>query len=135
MTPVHINYVAVIVAALISMVAGAIWYSQPVFGKKWTKLNGRSMNDIQGGAATGYVFTTIGSLIMAYVLAHFVDYAQAQTFSQGMLTGFWAWIGFVAPAMGAEAVFAGRSRDLYLINVGYQLVALVLMGGVLARWV
>lgn len=31
---VEINFVAVIVAAVVSFVIGFIWYSMPVFGKK-----------------------------------------------------------------------------------------------------
>jgi hypothetical protein len=35
MTQIDINYVAVFVAALASMIIGAAWYSPILFGKEW----------------------------------------------------------------------------------------------------
>ncbi|HVE81068.1 MAG TPA: DUF1761 domain-containing protein [Candidatus Dormibacteraeota bacterium] len=133
MPEADVNYVAVVVAAILNMAAGAAWYSRPAFGDAWAKAVGKKMEDM-GGATTGYALTTIGSLIMAFVLAVFIDYTGAATFYQGAQTGLWAWLGFVLPTMGANAVFEEKGRKLFAINAGYPLLALILMGGLLAVW-
>jgi hypothetical protein len=44
------------------------------------------------------------------------------------------WLGFVAVATLGSVTFEKRPLNLYLINNGYLLLALLLMGVVLAVW-
>jgi hypothetical protein len=67
MPSVDINWIAVIVAAVVNMVVGALWYSPQLFGKQWAKVLGKKVSDM-GSANTGYAVTTIGALIQAWVL-------------------------------------------------------------------
>jgi hypothetical protein len=53
---------------------------------------------------------------------------------EGMKTAFWVWLGFVATTSATNAIFAGRSRNLWVIDSGYFLVALLLNGWILAVW-
>ena len=87
-----------------------------------------------GSGNTGYVLTTIGALVQAYILAHFTAYALADTFVEGAVTGFWLWLGFVAVTMAVNMVFEGRSWNLWKINAGYFLIVLLINGGLLATW-
>lgn len=50
------------------------------------------------------------------------------------MIGVFAWAGFVVTVLAVTTFFGGRPRTLWLINAGYQLVALVLMGGLLGGW-
>lgn len=134
MPEVEINYLAVLVAAAINMGLGALWYSPALFGKAWAKLTDRKLEDMTGGGM-GYGVAAIGALLQAYILAHFVQYAAADTAGEGAVTGFWLWLGFVAVAMAVNAVFEGRSWKLWKINVGYYLVVLLINGALLAIWV
>lgn len=133
MPNVDINVWAVIVAALVNMVAGTIWYSKGLFGKEWAKLVGRKLEDMSGGGK-GYAVAAVGALVQAYILAHFVQYAGATTFWDGIVTGFWLWLGFVAVIIAMNIVFEGRSWALWKINAGYFLVVLLITGGLLAAW-
>ena len=81
-----------------------------------------------------YLVTLIAAFVTAYVLGHFVEYAQATTIATGAATGFWAWLGFTATAFLSTALFEGRTMKLYAINVGYHLAVLVVMGMILASW-
>jgi Protein of unknown function (DUF1761) len=38
----HVNYLAVISAAVTSMIVGFVWYSQPLFGRLWMKIIGKN---------------------------------------------------------------------------------------------
>jgi len=132
-----INYLAVLVAAIISMVIGGFWYSPLMFGKKWMELMNISPKDtidMKKRATPSYIINFVAALLMAFVLAHFVDYAQAATFIEGLQAGFWVWLGFVATISLGSVLWENKPVTLYAINAGYQLVNLLIMGVILALW-
>lgn len=130
---VELNYIAVLVTAAVGMVIGALWYSPLLFANQWMKLVGKTKADLKG-AQTGYLVAAVASLIAAYVLAHFVDYAGATTLEEGSLVGFWAWLGFVATTSGVNYIFSGKPRNLYLIENGHHLLTFLVAGAILAVW-
>lgn len=132
MPNVDINYAAVVLAAVVNMIVGAAWYSPALFGKQWSKLMGRSMEEMRSRAGMGYGITAVAALAQGYILAHFVQYVGSTTASEGAQTGFWLWVGFVAVTMAVNTVFAGSSWKLWRINAGYFLVVLLLNGALLA---
>lgn len=133
MPSVDVHWLAVIVAAVVNMVVGSLWYSKSLFGKEWSKLTGRKMEDMSGGGM-GYGVAAVAALVQSWVLAHFVVYAGSDTFWRGLVTGFWLWLGFVGLNMAAGFVFEGRSKMLWKVNAGYILVVLLINGGLLAAW-
>lgn len=134
MPEVNINLAATLVAALLSMVVGFMWYSTAVFGSQWMKETGLKMKDVQEGPGVGYALTMAGALVEAFVLAHFIDFTAATTWVDGVMTALWVWVGFVAYALGVNYIFAKRSFNLWLIDSGYFLVLFVLQGALLAVW-
>ncbi len=132
MPNVDVNYLAIVLAAVVNMVVGALWYSPVMFGKEWSKLVGRKMEDMRKNAGPGYAVTTVGALIQAWILAHIVAWALATTAFEGALVGLMLWIGFVAIIQGVNTVFAGSRKKLWAINTGYFLVVLVINGALLA---
>lgn len=135
MIQVTINIWAVVVAAAANMAIGAAWYSNFLFGKSWQKLAKVELKEMRREAGKKYGIVAVGSLVMAYVLAHFVQYAGAVNAIDGAKTGFWLWFGIVAPVMGATYLFENRRKKLFLINAGYPLVSLIIMAAILAVWV
>ena len=133
-----VNYLAVVVSAIVGMVIGALWYSQLLFGKMWMKLSGVTGKHIQKakekGMSKNYALAFLGSLLMSYILAHFVYYTQASTVLEGMQTGFWIWLGFVATIMLGMVLWEGKSWKLYFVKAAHELVALAVMGAILAVW-
>lgn len=137
MPPVSVNYLAVAAAAIVSIVIGFVWYSMPVFGKPWMKMLGLREEDLkksQKEMGPKYGLMVVASLVMAYVLSHFVDFAQATTITGGFSTGFWIWLGFVATIGLNSFIFESKPFNLYLINVGYYFASLLAMGAILAVW-
>lgn len=138
MIQVPINFWAVLVSALVSMAIGAGWYSPILFAKPWMKLVGKTEESMKQTApqkmAAMYIATFASFLVMAYILAHFVVYTQSKTVLDGLQTGWWSWLGFVATTSLINSLFAGRPWKLYLIDVGYFLVSLLGMGIILAVW-
>lgn len=123
MPEVTLNYWAIIVSAIVSMALGALWYSPLLFGKMWMTLMGMKKEDVKKEEANkAYAITTVGALVLAYVMSHFVDYVGATTISQGVQTGFWTWLGFQATTSISMAAFENKPMKLWAINSGYHLV-------------
>lgn len=134
----EINYLAVLVSAAAGFVIGALWYSV-LFGKVWMKLSGMDKKKIEKGKKKGmaksYVAGFATLLVMAFVLAHFVDMAEATTVLGGAQAGFWAWLGFVATIMLNKVIWEGKPVKLYVLDAAHYLVVLLAMGSILAVWV
>ena len=134
----EINYIAVLVSAVAGFVIGALWYSV-LFGKVWMKLSGMDNKKIEKEKKKGMTKSFIGGfvalLVMAFVLAHFVDMAEAATVLEGAQAGFWAWLGFVATIMLNKVLWEGKPFKLYLLDAAHYFVVLIAMGAILAVWV
>ncbi len=128
------NWIAIIVAAIVQVVLGFIWYG-PLFGKTWMSMMGMTQQSMsREGMGKTYAWTVVGSLVTAYVLAKLVGWYGAKDFGGGIAAGFWAWLGFVATVTLSSVLYEKRSVNLYVLNNGYQLVSLAVMGGLLAAW-
>lgn len=138
---VPINYVAVLVSAVSSMVLGALWYG-PLFGKKWIAMMGWTDEQINSAKSKGmgkqYSIMFVGSLVMAYVLAHATvfasSYLNTSGVSAGLMSGLWNWMGFIAPVTVSSVLWEGKSWKLWCLNNGYNLTSLLIMGIILACW-
>ncbi len=139
MADVLLNYWAILVATIIQILLGMFWYSPIGFGKPWMKSLGKTLADIEAqkgkGMALSYIFMIITAFIMTYVLAHFVDYANATDAMGGLVAGFWIWLGFIATSSLGMVLWEKRSLSWYAITSGYYLVSLLITGAVLAVWV
>ncbi len=133
MPDIVINWWAVIVAAAVNMIVGAVWYSPVLFAKDWAKLVGRKM-DQMGDGTNSYIITTIAALVQSAIFAFIVGWSGAHTVAQGAYLGLLIWIAFVAITQGVNTVFAVSRKKLWAINTGYFLVVLVINGAILAAW-
>ena len=53
------------------------------------------------------------------------------TVRNGMISGLFAWLGFVVTAMAVNNAFGGRSLLLTAIDAGHWLVVLLIMGAII----
>jgi hypothetical protein len=134
------NYWAVPVAAAVPFGLGLVWYST-LFRDQWLGAVGKSVDELSGTPAVGYLISGVTALALgvtalalSYVLGLLVHWADADDLFKGAFVGFVVWLVFVAATSGVNAIFAGRPRTLWLIDAGYWLVSLVLMGAILGGW-
>lgn len=130
----NVNFVAILIAVVASMVVGAMWYSMMGFGKPWMRLVGKSESDLKKGGFLPYVIAVAAGFILACVLSVIINLSGASSVMDGAMVGFWAWLGFVATTTGINSAFSGRPRNLYLIEIGHHLMVMLLMGAILASW-
>src|SRR5690606_9279804 len=72
MDPIPLNWLAVIVAAIIRMAVGFVWYSPPVLLKPWQAETGVTPETMRAGLTRSMVIDVIASLIMAFALANII---------------------------------------------------------------
>ena len=130
---VDVNWLAVVLAALSTMVVGSIWYTPKVFGNTWAKLAKVDLKKAaEMGAGRAIFITLIVSLVTAYVLAH-VTFLSNTFFGNSWLqdsltTAFWVWLGFTASRFITHDAFENRPTKLTVINIAHELVTFMVMG-------
>jgi hypothetical protein len=118
----NVNLIAIVAAGISSMVIGYIWYG-PLFGKAWMKLMGKKDMGDKSQMPKIYGIMFVASLVTAFVLS-----VLGATIDIAIL----AWIGFQAPLLLNSVLFENKSWNLYFLNAGYQLAALITMSWVIS---
>ena len=154
MTP---NLLFLLIAALVPMIIGFIWYNPSVFGKAWMEASGMTDEKVKGGnmplifglsfvfaflLAVGVFFMVVhqshvfsilgeGSAFDAFLTNHGDAY---RTFKHGAFHGTVDGILIALPILATNALFERKGLKYILVNGGYWIVTLALMGGVLCQW-
>ncbi|RTY90953.1 DUF1761 domain-containing protein [Flavobacterium sp. GT3R68] len=158
----EINFLALLVAALSTLVVGFIWYNPKVFGTIWMRETGLTEEKMKGsnmvmifGMAVLYAFFISFILQMLTIhqfgalgmvggdptaakpsyAAFMADYGQTyRTFKHGMLHGFMSGLFFALPVIGTNALFEKKSWKYTLISGGFWVVCCTIMGGIVCGW-
>jgi hypothetical protein len=131
----HFHLWAVLACSVLLWLLGAAWYSPATFAKPWmAMLKIEPDPSKRGGIFSAMFASLVGDLLTAFVMAHLIGWSHADTFGWGALVGFVAWLGFFAAPNFPQGLYERRPFGLFLINNGYWLVGLVVVGGVLAIW-
>ena len=89
----HVNWLAVIIAAVASIAIGFAWYMPPVFGRRWAAETGIELPGGGDASPMTWVYGIVQALLIAYVLALFAAEADI---AGGIVIGALLWLGFVA---------------------------------------
>ena len=119
----------IVIAAVINVVIGMLWYSPAMFEKKWLKLS--KLKKEKNPGKDNFAFWIISAFVLAYVLSHIVALTGAQTATAGAAAGFLTWL-LAAAVVVPVYVFESRARGLFWIYAGYQMVSFAVMGAVIA---
>jgi hypothetical protein len=112
---------------------GLVWYAPPVFGRTWLKHNGitaEQMKDGRGHLRIGpaIVLTFVTGLMLDVIMP-----AEALKWDDGAVMGLLVGLGLVAPAIAIHYIFSKRSVHLFLIDAGYSVFTLLIMGACIAE--
>ncbi len=130
----HLNWLAVLAAAVSTFALGGLWYSKGLFGRAWMSVNNLTEADLaQGNMVKIFGLSFVFAVIMAANLAAFL--ADAKTNAVwGATAGFLAGFGWVALGIATIALFERRSWKYILINGGYVTASFVIMGLIIGAW-
>lgn len=91
-----------------------------------------SMKDVKVGPL--YAQSFIASLVTSFFLAMAIQLTNATTAIDGLKTAFCIWLGFVTTVQLTANVFSPKKIQAYFLDTGYQLVAMLSAGMLLAVW-
>jgi hypothetical protein len=156
----ELNYLAIVVAAIVPLIMGAVWYNPKVLGTAWMKASGMTEEKIKSGnipvifgitlvlsfmlafTVNGMVIHQVGATQLAYsnpdaesFQAFMAEFGNMhRSFGHGALHGAIGAIFFVLPVLGINALFERKGWKYILINVGYWIVTLTIMGAIVCGW-
>ena len=146
MEEMNINWLAIAVATIIPLVTGFIWYNPKVFGIVWMRESGMTEEKAkQMNPAKTYGLAIVCAFLIAFFLwpqvlmgggpdmPHGVD--PFLTFKHGAFHGALIGLLLVLPVFWTNALFEQKSFKYVAINVGYWVVTLAIMGGIINAWV
>jgi hypothetical protein len=127
----EINYIAVVLATLSSMVVGSIWYTPKVFGNYWMKKANVTPSGKASDAVAPILITLVVSFITAWVLAGaaFIswDFYGGSFLVNSVVTAILLWGGFTAARFITHDAFEGRPSGLTILNCAHELITIGLM--------
>ncbi|MXW17995.1 MAG: DUF1761 domain-containing protein [Gemmatimonadetes bacterium] len=134
----EVNLFAVLVAGIVPMVIGALWYG-PLFGKRWLAMMEMTAEEVQEGfnPVKTYGVSFVLALVTAYVIAQLVAELGPEGGGSAMVgvhVALMALIAFVLPAAQQSVTFEKRKAGLAWLNVAYNGVALLGQAVVIAVW-
>lgn len=156
----EINFLALLLASLSTLLIGAIWYNPKVFGTIWMRETGTKMEEnfsktkMIGMFAMSVFYAFLISFILQVIVIHqygalgmiggdttkalpsytafMADYGtNFRTFKHGMFHGFISGLFFALPVVGTGAIYERRSWKYVLISGGYWVISCMIMGGII----
>lgn len=121
------NLLAILVAAAIGFLVGGVWYG-PLFGKAWQRESGLSDDELKSANMAKifgitFLLSLLSAVFLGHLLAHFdTDFQRTMMISTGIA------LGFIAPAIGTNYLFARKSGKLFAIDAGYWTAFYAAMG-------
>jgi hypothetical protein len=126
-----VNLIAVLVAAVVAFVNGGIYYG--VIANPLNKLLGGVPEEVKMPTA-GLIAGFLTRVMVAYVLAIFLNYAGAQSALAGAALALLAWCGFVITMSIGQAAFGGMPWTRLVVGAGESLLGYALMGAIVGAW-
>lgn len=124
----HVNYLAIVVATVASMVLGSLWYG-PILGKQWMKENNFTKESIKEKAQPMWqllLTSFITYLIAAFGLSMYLGEEPGIGF--GAFAGFATAFFWIGTSRFNSMAYESRSKKLWLIHFGYDIVVYTVMG-------
>lgn len=128
-----INWIAVIVIAVIYCFIIFFWYYPSVFGNTWLKLVGKDGVD-KSKIVRETIIMVFTSFVSVLILEILLDLTGMNDIVSAILLSFLVWLAFIAMVAINQNIFNDRGVKLFFIEYGAYLVALVVAGIILAIW-
>jgi hypothetical protein len=129
----RINHAAVFVSAVAFFVLGWVWYDL-LFGRAWMALTGHAQM-----AASQMTLPLAGGFLLCWFLAYIIGVALADTSNpnpgrHGAEFGIFMGLGVWGSMLAMNYLYEGRGLELWLINTGYVVAGMAMMGAIIGAW-
>src|SRR5437667_4797889 len=134
---VHVNYWAVLVAAVAVVGLGWLWYSPLLFFKPWMRLRGMDPVAAMAGAkmpAGKLLIELVRCLVLAYVIARFTALLGVSSWMGAVHFGLFLWIGFPVILLAGSVLWENVPWKVAAIHAGDWLVKLLVIPILRSVW-
>lgn len=130
-----INYFAVLVAWIISVIIGGFWYSPMGFGKQWSKLSGVDMMKTPKAETSRAIkFVALSCLLQSFIFALILNNLNIGSLLEGLIVSLVIWLGFTALTTIGNTLYQRQSWKFWWLNASYFLVVMAISGMLLSAW-
>lgn len=130
-----LNYWAILVAWIFTIVLGSFWYSPAGFGKLWTKLSGVDIMKLpQNEANRAIGAVVVSSLLQAFALAIVLQWINPANIAEGLIAGLLIWFGFITLTTVGTTLYQRRGLRFIWLNSSFFLIVLVVNSILLTVW-
>ena len=130
-----LNFPALLSCTAASMIVGMLWFSPLLFAEPWMKLAGVSSKSMKAGPGPWvYLVSMLTGFASALVLSYLMVLLNIRTTADAILLALFLWFALVALMSLNHFLYTGRSRSLWLIEVGYDLCMLLSSAVILSLW-
>jgi hypothetical protein len=132
----ELNWLAVIVAAVVYFALGGLWYAPPLFGNVWMKAAGIVMPEGQRPGPAIYFTPLIAYFIAVIATAMLAAATGSDTVSEGIVLGLVVGGGYAVVGTAVEATFGNRPQPAvwFLITASYNLIGLLISAVIVSVW-
>lgn len=135
MTFAGMNYLAIVVAAIMGFAFGGLYYN--VLSKHWLAAIGLTKAKINKNSSSApFIIAFVANLVMAWVLAGVVGHLGPGqvTVRNGIISAVFIWVGFIATTIAVNNAFGLRKPMLTAIDTGHWLGVLLIMGAIIGAF-
>lgn len=132
-----INYWAIVVAAVATWALGAAWYSPLMLGKQWGAAHGltpQRMAGMKHRMLPAFIVSLFGYLVIAYIVARVVGWSGRGGAIAGVEISLMLWVGLFALEGLSSHLYSDRKNAVYVIDTGYRLAYMILIGLIIGAW-
>lgn len=131
-----ISWPSLLIAAIIPLAVGFVWYNEKVFGKAWMESTGIKKEDAKkANMVTIFGVSFVMYLLLAWYMIYNVDgpgqEGDYDSFKHGAYHGVLIAILVAMPVIVVNGLFERKKWKYMLITIGYWLVSMILMAGVI----
>ncbi|MEI6275137.1 MAG: DUF1761 domain-containing protein [Prolixibacteraceae bacterium] len=129
-----VNIWSVVLAGISYLILGALWYSPLLFGKEWMRLNGFTDEDLKTNKPMWMItlFTFLSACVAAFVISMVMGPNSNAPF--GAILGACIALFWVTMSKLTSVLFENQPVKLFVLHAGFDLVAFMVMGAIVAYW-
>jgi hypothetical protein len=127
-----INYLAVVVAAVVAFVGSLVWYI--LWGQELAKVSKAFAEAQQQRQPWKMLFVLAEHLVIALVVAYLIAHLDLTGFAHAVILGVLLWLGFSATQWVSSIIFEREPLKKAAIHGGDWLLKLVLIAVIVGVW-
>ncbi len=137
----EINYVAVLVAAVVCYLVGWAWYSPLLFVKPWLRARGKDADAVMAQMKNmqmpmdKMLIELVTTVVFAFLVGHItVVWFGVATIQSAIHLSLWLWVTFFAVPLIGAVMWEDMRWQHFAITAGRWLVSLLIITIITGLW-